>query len=401
MWVFVLKNRPAIAAFIVAVAYWPGLFSAASMPRWWAIALAVPLAFDLDPSNLRRPFAVCLLAFLACAAASIIVAPDVQAASLDLLFLGLLVAVAFGAAGVENIDEVVSAFCWGIAASAVLCVPQAMGWSPVFQTSPPAGLFTNSEVLAEIAAPLLIWAAMKRRWPQAALMLIPLALCHSRIAVLAVAVGALYAWPARSLWAKVGIAAALLAAGAASVAVFGPDKIGSGMTRFVLWGTAVESIVPLGRGMGWWAFAHPNGLEQVVHSDVLQYAVELGAGSIFLLLVPFFVINGGSGHAAERAAFVVLCTEALVSFPLHLPASGFLVALLAGGLARERVGVRLVRSARGNGAVAVFRWAAALFPGMARGGDPGTGELPIRPQPAWRGNVDADSRGRAVEVGGA
>jgi hypothetical protein len=394
------KNRPAIAAFVVAVAYWPGLFSAAYMPRWWAVALAVPLAFDPDRRNVRSAVALCLLAFLACAAASLVVSPDAQTAALDLLFLCFLVAVAFSAAGLADADPTISAFCWGVSISAALCVPQAMGWSPVFQTSGPAGLFTNSEVMAEIAAPLLVWAAVKGRWGQAALMLIPLALCHSRIAVFAAAAGVLYAWPVRRAWIKPSIFAAIVVLAAASAVIFGVDKAASGMTRLVLWGTALESIVPLGRGLGWWAFAHPGGLDQVAHSDALQYVVELGAGSIFLLIVPFLVLKRGIGHAAERAAFVVLCIEAVVSFPLHLPASGFLFALLAGSLARDRAGVRLFRRAGGDGPLAAFRRAAASGRRMARGGDGGAVEIPVRPQPSRGGHLDPAARGRAAEVGG-
>lgn len=338
-----------IIAFMVGAAYLPGILSAASMPRWWIIAIGIPLVSTLDPRNLLHSVAFCLLAGFVWAAVSLIDLPAPSDGALDLLMLALLCLTIIAAAGEDDIDSVITAFGWSIAISCLIAVPQWFGWSPVFQTSAPAGLFLNSEVLAEIAAPLLVWAAFKHRWALAVLMLVPLVLCHSRIAVLVAAAGLLAGWRPKQTWIKGLIFSAMMLAAILSVILFGAEKASSGMTRLVLWGAALQSIELFGQGIGWWALAHPDPFEEFAHSDLLQLMVELGVGALFFFAIPVLILSRrDAGNAAERAAFVAVCTEAIVSFPLHLATSGFLAAVLAGNLARDRNLVRACRLSVGN-----------------------------------------------------
>ncbi len=213
--------------------------------------------------------------------------------------------------------------------------------------------------MGETAAPLLVWAFWRKRWALCCIMATSVALCHSRVAFFVLGCGLLYGWRARRS-AKLASVVVLMIAGVAAVMMIGDGtgKYLSGMTRIMYWGAALLSVVPSGRGLAWWAAAHPFPFEEFVHSDVLQSMVELGLGAVFFLAIPVMVLFR-SGGISERAAYIAICVEALVSFPMHLPATGFLAAVLTGYLARGRADVRVARlesRVEGHGAA---RWAEA------------------------------------------
>ena len=364
-----------VLAFLVGVAYFPGIPSAASMPRWWVLALGLPLASRLDLRALG-PFALTLLAAtLAWAfAASFFGSPHPHAAALEWDFLALLCLVAVAAAGLDDLGPTIEALAWGVAASALLCVPQALGWSPVpLSGGKAAGLFINSEVMAETAAPLVAWAASSRRWPLAAVLALPLALCGSRLAPAAAAAGLLWAWRPRRAWVRPALVLTLAAAAAASLVLL---KVESGGQRVVLWVAAAYSITPLGRGLGWWAAAHPGPFEEFVHSDLLQAMVELGAGAAPLAAF-FAAALWRTTDAGPRAALAAAYLEAVVSFPLHVPCAGFLVFALAGYALRRRARVRGAGPRGGADARARYGRAGAHCGGVDRGVGRGRSALPL------------------------
>lgn len=356
-----LRVKPlAAVAFLAAVVYVPGIYSVAGMPRWWVIAIGLPLASTLDLRALWWPITALMAGIVAWAAASVAFAPHPHAAALEAVLVGIT---CLGAVAASNLDDgigdVLAGLAGGVAVSAALCVPQTLGWwSPVAQSSVPAGLFYNSEVLAEVAAPLLVWAALSRRWALAIAMAVPVALCHSRVALIAGMVGLLWAWRPR-WWVWAGLGCAALAAGYAGLMWFGLSKFASAIDRLGLWITAWYSLTPLGRGIGWWAAAHPGPYEEFAHSDAIQAVIELGPAAALIAAIPALILWRGRGTLGERAAYVAICFEALVSFPLHLPVGAFLGAVLAGGLARRGAVVRAAGLAgRVDGDLAPGRQAA-------------------------------------------
>ena len=336
---FVIRHKLAVAAFVVATAYVPGLFSSAYMPRWWAIAVLLPLASDLDPRAIAEPARRLLLLGLAWTALSLLWTPIPAEGAMDLFCMALLVLAMTAGACTEDISPVVEAFGWGIAVSSAVVLAYHLGYPTDVQNSGRGGLFLSTEIIAEVAAPVLVWALWKRRWALSMAMVVPLALCDSRISVIAAAAGLAFGWRPRRVWIKSIVVVMVMVAAAASVVSLGLFKISTGLTRFVLWGAAAESITTFGHGLGWWTVAHPGPMEEYVHSDVLQFMVELGAGSLFLLAVPIMALWRGVGNVAERSAFLCLIVEGIVSFPTHLPASGFLAALLAGRMVSGRYSI--------------------------------------------------------------
>lgn len=352
-----------LIAFLVASVYYPGIFGPAYMPKWWAMALGLPLVPNISVTNMRPAVATAWIAGLAWAFALLFISHHPVNGALPFAFMLLLFAVAVAASGLDDIKPTMLALILGLLPSSLLVIPQTLDWwSPVPQSVAPAGLFINREILAEFAAPLLVWALISRRWWWAVIPALPVALCYSRVAVFVVACSLLYAWAARWYWKALCIAAVAVLCVAAFF-FLGIGKEWSAGLRMVLWGAAVMSITPLGHGLGWWAAAHPFPSEEFVHSDALQVLVELGLPGALLLAVPVLCWRRRA-HVSIRAAFVAVCIEAAVSFPLHAPAQGFLWALLAGFLG-SRVAVRgSAGYSRRAGDGDHFLWPAAVRGGV-------------------------------------
>lgn len=372
------------AASLVAVALWPGIFAAATAPRWWVIAITLPLWSRIDPRDLDPRAAFVLALFLLSAAASATWSVDPAGGALDLLKLTILAGVMAGAAGLPRLAPIMVGFGWGVALSGVLALAQLAGFGPIRQ---PTGLFLNPEVLAETAAIPLVWAAFSRRWALAGFLAGPLVLCGSRVALLAAAVGLLAGlpWPRR---AKVAAASSLIIAGALSMLMFGPGKFHSALDRMVLWGAGLLSLTWTGHGLGWWAATHPAPFQDVAHSDVLQLLVEVGPAAMLLFAFSALAMRLGRDDAPERAALAAGIMECAVSFPLHLPASGFVVAALAGWLARRSADVRVAEPAGGGDAARGVR-SGGYGAGARRVGARRAGGISARPEPAADGALCA------------
>ena len=99
----------AALAFCVGAAYWPGIYSAASMPKWWAMAgglAIIPWGFRrLDPV-----IAACAASGVLMAVMSLLITPHLYGGTLQLIFMVLLCGVAVGAAALDDVGPVIAAF---------------------------------------------------------------------------------------------------------------------------------------------------------------------------------------------------------------------------------------------------------------------------------------------------
>lgn len=378
-------HRVGVWAFLVAVAFVPGIMSAAILPRWAVIAIGVPL---MGAIRLRIPMVLQLsiAAGLAWSAATIIQAPDRLDSLLQFFFMVCLLGVMGIGSQLEDISQAMIGLCAGAAVSGILCL-EALGnyhFMPSHHPELFPGLFYNSEVLVEFAAPLVVWAVAKRYWLLVVPSIIPMLVNPSRIGIIATAIGlAVVFWPktrARQM-ALVGLGAAACVVVVGYITFGNPIhlKFGSAAARITSWLVAIYSITPGGHGFGWWRAAH--GGEEFAHSDVLQAFAEIGMGSLFFALVPIYALRNRKDRAAH-AAFTVICLELAVSFPLHVPGTGFVAALLAGYLVRECAGVRRVQPDGGGSAGnRDGRYAASGF-AAAWGGRRRRFDIPLRSEVA-------------------
>lgn len=344
-----------VLAFLVAVAFWPGLMDPAVTPRWAVLAVGLPLASRLDPRNID-PFLLVLAGMGTLWALWTLIAasPNRAIGGYELSHFLILGLAFLAGAGLKSLDGVMTGLALGIGVSAAVCVAQLFGYDGADQRmgSVPAGLFYNREMLVEFAAPVLVWAIVagrvsgrRRRAADpcslalASLPAAPLLFCQSRLAVLAVACGLLYSWRA-SLRGKLAVLISVAGMGAASIFWLGEWKMITAATRIGEWLMAIGNLTPLGLGLGWFrdhTFPDPSS----AHSEPLQLMVEMGIGSIFWLAIPVVIWWRGAGGRVERAVFLAICIEAALSFTLHQPAAGFVAAVGAGFMARRRSLVRM------------------------------------------------------------
>lgn len=291
--------------------------SAAVVGRWAVIAMGVAL---VAPIRLKVPPVIqtALAMGLAWSAASLFITPDPMDGALQFFFMVVLIGAMGVASQAESLDDLMGGLCWGLALSSVFCLTSLAGYRVFAESGTDegyAGLFYNREVLAEFAAPLLVWAIIKHRWFLATSAAVPLALNSSRISVAAAIMALAVAFWPRSNKARVALLVAATALMIAVVAYYTSrhDKIGTAIIRLAIWLQAVWSITPLGHGVGWYRFAN---VEEFAHSDVLQAFTELGIGALCFALIPIYALLNRGDHA-ERAAFIVICIELVVSFPLQ------------------------------------------------------------------------------------
>ncbi len=355
---WVAEHKIGIWAFAVAVAFIPGIMSAAVLPRWAVIMIGAPLVSRLSLDRLSQSMQYVLVLGLSWAACSVLISPEPMAGALQFFFVMAVVGAFLAASEWESLDDAMTGLALGIGVSSAICLLDLSGVQIVAKASTaPAGLFYNSEVLAEFAAPVFLWTVISKRWPLAAMTFVPIAMCNSRIALLVVAAGALYAYWPRSKLLGVSLVVALFVCASVALVAWGQGKIDSAGLRVVVWLATLLAATPLGNGLGWFAAAHPA--EQFAHSDMIQAINELGIGAIFLAAVPVLVLRGNRGSNAERAVFIAACVEVVVSFPLHVPASAFVAAIAAGYLAGNRATVSVGRPDRRNRNAENYEWAPA------------------------------------------
>lgn len=322
-----------VLVFAVSVAFWPGLLSAATAPRWCLLAVSLPLVAWLDPRNLDPRILGLALVGLAYAGLSLLWAPD-RLTGADNLFHLLILAGAFLAgAALTDVAPVMLALAAGLCVSAGIAVFQIAGHSPVEQAASPAGLFYNRDILGETIAPVLVWLVCTKRFAFAVPLALALALSQSRVGMIAVLVALFLAYPRRT-W-PLAVAALMYAnlAYAFSWAPFGAGKIESIGLRLGVWNDAISGLSWLGKGIGSFTAIYPRW--DYAHSDVLQLAFETGAIGVAtggVLCVFLWCRSQG----AERTLLVALAIEAALSFPLHAPVTAFVASLLAGHLCRAR-----------------------------------------------------------------
>lgn len=332
------RHRLGIWAFLVTVAFIPGLMSAAIVGRLAIIAIGIPVVGKI---SFRFPAAIqiALAMGMAWAAASLIITPDRLDGSFQFFIAIVLIGVMGIASQVETLDDALTGMCLGVGVSSLFCLSALTGHRLVDQgSSGYAGLFYNSEILTELSAVLLVWAVVSRRPILVVMTVLPLLVNASRISIAAAVVALVYAyWP--KSWTGRSLLCLPLIAAAGTVLFITSEgaRFGGAAQRAVMWLATAMAITPAGYGIGWYRASHLT--EEFAHSDILQALAELGIGALCFAVVPVYALLMNRGDHAERAAFVVVCIELAVSFPLHVPANAFLAALLAGYLVRGRVPV--------------------------------------------------------------
>ena len=338
---------------MVPAAFWQGVPAFSVAPKWACMCLVPMLLFGRKVEMKSAHWiGFTLLAWAGLSLTWTLVPLD----GWDGMAKLLLTAAAFMLGSViEDAAPVLWGFALGVAVQTPLALAQEYWhWGSVDQLIYPAGLFGNKNFLGEAACLALVGVAFTRQkawWIIAPLLLACMFVTGSKASWLALAVVGFVVcgvWTGR--WRRVTELAIVLLGGSLLFfeLVFPLDtaflfqRVGSDLLeRIEIWGDTLAGLTWLGRGVGSYISAYPEHQvflsikvrPEMAHNDFLQCIFEFGLPGAILagcLLCCGLVW----GNLRARLVFVAFLVEGLFGFPLHMPATAFLGAFVAGNAAR-------------------------------------------------------------------
>lgn len=343
-----------LLAFVMAVLYVPEIPAAATGGRWWVLALGAA-CLVWDPRFRIKPTVSHWmgLGLLVWMGAGFFLSAS-PADTLGETWQWIVAAVLFCVAAEiddRTLDDTFRALAVGVTISALYSIPQALGYQPVLSlmgANTPVGLFLSTNMLTEISVVALIGAVGVRFWwgaPGPALCLL-LSTGEREGMFMLLAAAAAYLLLKLPGTGRATLLASLVLAAAWlwSMGYLEHDHWLTHMEdRFEIWRWTALRVNPVGWGLG--SFGELTSYE-FSHNEFLQYAFELGAGVLFLIGILTDAISAKRTY--PRVALAALAAACLVWFPLHLPGTLFLGALLAGYLCGVRGRARRAERARGT-----------------------------------------------------
>ena len=322
----------AIYAFLVAVVYVPWLSGAAITPRWAVMAVGAAV---LTTSHVRSPRLTQAdafgLTFLLYAALSLLWSPVFYDAADELMKIAIMAVIYSVGSRLENLRQVYIGFGLGMAVNSGLLIYERVFYG---QALPHFGLFFNPGSNGEPAAMVMAGLAMSGLWWIVIAVWPSLILSGSRASLLGVFAAILvWQWP-RSRWRTI----AILCLGLAAAAVAHKDP-GGIFERLNIWQDTMSGLTIFGHGVGsFWQSFPPYATFNIdlirpdhAHNDFLELAFEFGIGSV--LFAGMLVVLARHAQERERLVLVTFAVIAVFGFPLHLAATAFLFAIVAGHVA--------------------------------------------------------------------
>ena len=107
-----------------------------------------------------------------------------------------------------------------------------------------------------------------------------------------------------------------------------------------IWRDTIRGMQWFGNGLGQYYITFPHysilldtllARPEHVHNDYLEIVYEFGLGSVFVLVFGWSISR--SSLPAERAMAMAFAVEAFLAFPLYMPTTAAVFALVAGRLA--------------------------------------------------------------------
>jgi len=296
-------------AFLISVAFWPGISGAATSPRW-AVA-AVSLGY-LDWR---------LLPFVAFCFFAVDFDSAVHWAIVSAAFCwGLNVSACERSGRDDAVRRVVQAFAAGIFGSGCIAICQAgFGLSEIPQLAIPGGLFLNKNFMGEAACLTLIASLQYRLWLPALICVPALILSTSRASWIGAILSICFILPWRWAAGLLFLAAIMLCAGYLAGFETSPATL---LQRLSLWHDAIQNFHWLGSGA--YDYSTIQYREPNLHNDWLQLIYEFGIVGLIPLIVVFMA--GGNGLPFAVALLVI----GSFGFPLQMPATAWFAAFMLG-----------------------------------------------------------------------
>lgn len=352
-----------LLGFAIMTAFVPGIVGIASNTSWAVMWLAMPLMLIDRKIEVNR-FHVLGFMFLSYAGISLMWSPHGILAFMQLLALA---SVFVWGCTLKDLRSVTIGLSLGLGIAFIVAVLQYFQINLVMGDGRITGLYFNPNVYAEITGMILILILTHKLWwfiP----VTIPGMLISSRAVVLGLGFAlAMYFW-SRSKLSSVAVIVGSLALVAklpvinsylSNIATFSTEanintatdiavvvSVNSVYQRFNIWEDMLSGLTLFGNGIGSFIYVFPEYnkhidqaklLVEYAHNDLYQLIFELGIGVVPLVLMVFILLKADNDYKPTFVFFIII---GIFSFPLFMPVTAFMAALVASQLSKSVLGSR-------------------------------------------------------------
>jgi hypothetical protein len=342
---------------LLTLLYLPFIYASATSPRWafLAISLVCLIAVSYRKVNFTLLHLFGLL-FICWSTLSLIWTSNIYD-GIDALIKFVILGLAFVVGSyLHSLKQLFVGLAIGITVSSILVL---FGFS--------GGLFVNFNILAETALIVAVGLWIYKKYLYLIGILPSIIFSFSRAALL---VGSIFftCW----LWKRSKLYSICLIVGIVIISVglfnygelFGTARLRFRLEtideRFILWFDTIKGLNLLGNGLGSYFTSYPaltNSIDTLLfrpkfaHNDLLQIVFELGLiGGLLALLICWKVFSSKQNEKYVFAAFVGI---SIFSFPLYLPVTAFIAAIVCGYIAARSVDIQLSFI---NGRILLCNW---------------------------------------------
>ncbi len=335
---------------VLAGMFWPGLAGAAEPSRWAFAAAAVPalLFFCRIEVKTIHWWLAALLGWAALSLSWTIVFYD----GIYVWFeTALMVGALIWATECGHPEAFYKGSAVGLGASSIIAIMQWFGSDIVIAQFPgaaPSGLFINQSMMGEAAAPIIMVLIARQEWRWVALVAPALALSQQRSSIIAVGICVLILMRNQSkIWIGLAVALSALAFFGVSYKILSPWPVlypwASIPQRLDIWQDVLGNLRFFGHGIGSFYAGFPEYATHLMgektdrwimvahaHNDALEFLFELGIPGIAILGGIAFYVWRAALRTPEFYGLTACAITALVGFPLHMPYTGVVFAVMAG-----------------------------------------------------------------------
>ncbi len=334
-----------LLGFLLAVCYIPLVTGTAILTQWLLLGVALPMMI-LTPLRIT-PVHWLGCVFLAYVCASLTWTENIYDSGWT-VFCWIVLAMAFCLGSLqESLRPIFVGICVGLMFSVLFVVLAQAGWRPIYQQAwdAPAGLFVAPNALGSILAIAVVAAVVYEIWWFVPFGIYGLISSNYRIGVIAALICAV------PIYWRISkrVTIYLICAVTLCVIALTLWKATPAGHRLEYWSSILPVLSWQGYGIGSFFQLYPTLANELVsrpehaYNDYLELVFELGLGVLPLWLLLALCFEAKSDDRLILACFLL---QSLAFFPLSVPLSAFMAALVAGQLARVRALDRDKRGAR-------------------------------------------------------
>ncbi len=339
-------------------AFIPGIIGATANTSWavmWLVSPLLLLKYDIEITIIH----ILGFLFLSYSALSLLWSPH---GFLELMQMLALASVFVWGCSLKDLRSVTIGLSLGLVISSVIAILQYFKIDLPIVTiaiERPSGLFINPNIYAEVSGMVLILILINKLYWYAPATFIGL-LSTSRAVTLALGFSlAMFVWSKSKLASVLIVISSWIIALKLSDANYNIDNSGgvanssisantvSLNMRLDMWYDMLPGFKIFGNGIGSFIYLFPEynkhldttvSLAEYAHNDLLQLIFELGIGVIPLILIALLLLRINNEYRNALVFFIII---GFFGFPLHMPATGFMVALVAAQLVKSSMGSRI------------------------------------------------------------